>query len=134
MTSVREEVVHSLDMNGCDFVCASPDRPNILYEVCHRTNIETDMRTLVTSLNECCIKAPRVIIYCQTLNMHADLYAHFHFELGDSSYYPPGVPHVSDNRLFGMFHSNTTQYNKDVILKSLTVPNGVVQIFLPLLP
>ena len=69
-----------------------------------------------------------MIIYCQTLNLCADLYAHFHFELRDSSYYPPGVAQVSDNRLFGMFHSNTTQYNKDIILKSLTIRDGVVKI------
>jgi len=36
--------------------------------------------------------------------------------------------HVSENRMFGMFHSNTPQRNKDVILKSLTAPNGVVRI------
>ena len=44
------------------------------------------------------------------------------------SYYPPGVSLVSDNRLFGMFHSNTPQYNKDVILQSLLDPSGVVRI------
>lgn len=106
-------------MNGCDFVCASPDRPNICYEVCHRTDIENDMCSLVTSFKECNKKAPRVIIYCRTLNMCADLYAHFHYELEDASYYPPGAEKISDNRLFGMFHSNTKQYNKDVVLKSL---------------
>ena len=126
--SVREEVERNLDMSNCDFVCTSPDRPNIRYEVCCRSDIETDMHSLVVSLKECNKKSPRVIIYCRTLNMCADLYAHFHFELGDSSYYPPEAAHISDNRLFGMFHSNTTQYNKDIILKSLSIPDGVVRI------
>ena len=48
--------------------------------------------------------------------------------LGDNSYYPAGSPQLSDYRLFGMYHSNTPQYNKDVILKSLTQPDGVVRI------
>ena len=113
-------------MNDCDFVFASPDRPNIFYEVCCRTHIETDIHTFVTSLKGHHVNAPQVIIYCQTLNLCADLYAHFHFELGDSSYCPPGVAQVSDKRLFGMFHSNTTQYNKDIILRSLTIRDGVV--------
>lgn len=126
--SVREEVKQNLDMFDCDFVCASPDRPNIFYEVRPRTDIEIDMQVLVSSLKEHQIKAPRVIVYCHTLDMCADLYAHFHHELGDSSYYPPGAAHVSDNRMFGMFHSNTPQRNKDVILKSLTAQNGVVRI------
>ena len=48
--------------------------------------------------------------------------------LGGGSYYPAGSPHLSDYRLFGMYHSNTPQYNKDIILKSLTQPDGVVRI------
>lgn len=44
------------------------------------------------------------------------------------SYYPPDAEHVSDNRIFGMFHSNTPQHNKDVILKSLLSPTGVVRV------
>ena len=38
-----------------------------------------------------------------------------------TSYYPAGSPHLSDHRLFGMFHSCTPQHNKDVILESLMV-------------
>jgi len=72
-----------------------------------------------------------VIVYCRSLNSCADLYAHFHNELGNDSYYP----HLSDHRLFGMYHSNTPQYKKDVILKGLTQPDGVVKklFLLPLL-
>jgi len=69
-----------------------------------------------------------VIVYCRSLNSCADLYVHFHYELGNDSYYPSDSPHLSDHRLFGMYHSNTPQYNKDVILKSLTQPDGVVRI------
>ena len=62
------------------------------------------------------------------MNKCADLYAHFFYKLGDDLYYPPELGNVSDNRLFDMFHSNTTQHNKDGVLKSLSVPGGVVQI------
>ena len=72
--------------------------------------------------------SPRVIVYCRSLDMCADLYAHFHCELGIDSYYPPGADAISDNHLFGMFHANTPQHNKDVILKSLTKPDGVVRV------
>ena len=60
--------------------------------------------------------------------MCADLYAHFHYKLGIDSYYPPGADAISDNRLFGMFHANTPQHNKEVILKSLIKPDGVVRV------
>ena len=60
--------------------------------------------------------------------MCAKLFARFLYNLGSASYYPPGADQVSDNRLFGMFHSNTPQHNKDVILKSLCNLSGVVRV------
>ena len=52
------------------------------------------------------------------------MYAHFRAELGSFSL----SQHLSDYRLFGMYHSNTPQHNKDVILKSLSERDGVVRI------
>ena len=69
-------------------------------------------------------------MYVTSLNTCADLYAHFHWELGSSSYYPEGAPQVPANRLFGMFHSDTPQHNKDFILRSLKEPGGVVRVVL----
>ena len=57
------------------------------------------------------------------MNGCADLYALFHF-------FPDGAVKVSDNGLFGMFHSNTPQHNKDVILKSPTQSDGIVRVLL----
>ena len=126
--TIRKEIIQSLEMSGCVCVSVSPDRPNIFYEVKERTNIHADFCNILMTLQKKLINAPRVIVYCRCLNMCSDLYAHFHYELGASSYYPPGVPEVSDNRLFGMFHANTPQHNKDVILQSLLVPDGVVRV------
>ena len=126
--SVREEVMRSLEMVECEFVCTSPDRPNIFYEVHPRVDIDTDMVSVVQSLKDLRSKAPRVVIYCRSLDMCANLYAHFLYELGDESYYPLGADKVSDNRLFGMFHANTPEHNKEVILKSLSQPDGVVRV------
>ena len=126
--SVRQEVISSLDMVGCEFVSTSPDRSNIFYEVLPRTSIEMDLQPVLESLKQYKNQAPCVIVYCHSLNICADLYAHFLFELGNASYYPSGAAHISDNRLFGMYHSNTPQHNKDVILTSLVSPFGVVRV------
>lgn len=67
-------------------------------------------------------------MYCRSLNTVANLYAHFLYTLGDSSYHPLDAEHVSDNRLFGMYHGNTSQHNKDVIQKSMQDPDGDVRI------
>ena len=87
---VKKEVIESLEMIGCDKVTASPDRPNIYYEVKQRTDIDTDFLPLVTTLKEKPVRAPRVLVYCQSL----DTYAHFHYELEETSYYPAGSPHL----------------------------------------
>ena len=73
-------------------------------------------------------KANRALVYCQSLNMCSDLYAHFLYELGDQSYYPPGVDKVACNRLFGMYHSGTADHNKAVIMKSMVDVNDVVRV------
>ena len=126
--SIREEVLKSLEMVGCTFIHTSPDRPNIFYDVRIRTDIETDMQPIVNILRKYLINMPRMIVYCRSLNSCADLYAHFHHELQEKSYYPHGAGPISYNRLFAMFHANTPQHNKDVVLKSMTSPCGVVRI------
>ena len=126
--SVKKDVIESLEMTDCVEVAASPDRPNIYYEVKLRSDVDTDFLPLISTLREKSVHTPRVLVYCQSLDMCADLYAHFHYELGEASYYPLGSPHLSDFRLFGMFHASTPQHNKDVILKSLLVPDGVVRV------
>ena len=74
------------------------------------------------------IKAQRVVVYCQSLDMCASLHTHFLQALQDASYYPPGDEHVRDNRLFAMFHSCTDEHNKSVVISSLSQTDGVVRV------
>ena len=118
----------SLEITNCVKVSHSPDRPNIFYEVQPRSDIDTDFSDLLSTLREMLNKTLRVVVYCRTLNMCSDLFAHFHYELGASSYYPPGSPELSENRLFGMYHGSTPPHNKEVITQSLLDPCGVVRV------
>ena len=74
------------------------------------------------------INTSRVVAYCQSLGTCADLFAHFHYELRVTLYYPLGSPRLSDYRLFGMCHASTPQYNKDIILTGQSFPDGVVHV------
>ena len=121
-------MVQLLDMKGCGVVCVSPDRPNIYFKVRRRTDIATDFQPLVDSLLAERNETTRVIVYCKSLNTVADLYAHFQYTLGNNSYHPHDAEHISDNRLFGMYHANTSSHNKDVIQKSMQHSDGVVRI------
>ncbi|KAL5474740.1 hypothetical protein EMCRGX_G026733 [Ephydatia muelleri] len=60
--------------------------------------------------------------------MCASLYAHFLHSLQDASYYPSGAEQISDNLLFGMFHSCTDEHNKRVIMSGLIQIDGVVRV------
>ena len=126
--SIHQEIVSSLEMTDCIKVSHCPDRPNIFYGVQPRSDVYTDFSELLSTLREKLDKTPRVIVYCRSLNMCSELFAHFHYELGPISYYPPGSPEVSENRLFGMYHGSTPQHNKDVITQSLLDPCGVIRV------
>ena len=126
---MRRDIVDKLDMNGCKMVSESPNKPNMFYAVQRRSeNIEDDFSSVVDDLNANSIEAKRVIVYCRSLDMCSNLYAHFLYSLRDKSYYPPGAEQISDNRLFGMFHSKTDDHNKDVIMRSMTKTDGVVRV------
>ncbi len=125
---MRDNIVQKLGMAGCCMVSESPNKPNICYEVVRKTSIEEDFAFVVADLLENKIKARRIVVYCQSLNMCASLYEHFKYTLKDAGYYPPGAEQVSNNRMFGMFHSCTDKHNKAVIMESLGQPDGVVRI------
>ena len=82
--TMRDDIVKKLDMKGCELVCASPNRPNIYYEVRCRTNIQ-DMEHLVGRLRRQGKMAERVIIYCRSLDMCTNLYEHFLLSLGNTA-------------------------------------------------
>ena len=126
--SIKQEVISSLEMYDCESMMTSPDRSNIYYEVHPQTEIGGDLHFLLNHLKQLRNQAPRAIVYCCSLNTCADLYACFHFELGEKAYIPDGAVRISDNCLFGMFHSSTPQHNKYIMLKSLTQSDGVVHI------
>lgn len=126
--SIRQECIEKLDMCGCELVSFSPDRPNIFYKVIRQSDIESDLGPLLSTLQVQLINTPRVIVYTRSLNSCADLFATFQQVMGSKQYYPDGAAEISDNRLFGMFHANTTQHNKEVILNSLSHPDGVVRV------
>ena len=124
--AVRSDIITKLEMTECKLVYLSPNQPNIYYEV---RPVEADMAPIVNDLLTNKQKAQRVLIYCRSLNMCADLFAHFSYALGEAnSYFPANVEHISDNRLYGMFHAKTPDHNKEVILKSMQDEKGVVHV------
>ena len=124
---MRKDVIDKLDMKGCQLVSMSPDWPNITYYVRVRTTVEYDFVHIVEDMRSNSLNANRVFVYCCSINMCSDLCANFLYELQEMSYYPLDAEQISDNRLFGMFHSNTADHNKEVILRSMVNKDGIVK-------
>ena len=68
------------------------------------------------------------VVHSQSLDMCASLYAHFLHALQDANYYSPGTEHISDNRLFGIFHSCINKHNQRVVISSLSETDAVLQV------
>ncbi len=79
-----KEIIKVLEMNNCTVVSVSPNKPNIFYsaQLCS-DSIDRDLGFLIADLLFNNIQAKRVIVYCQSLDMCANLYIHFVSTLGD---------------------------------------------------
>ena len=70
--SVKADIILKLEIRK--EVSVSPNRENIYYEVRRCDTIESDFALMVSSLRTDNIKAYRVIVYCRSKSMCADLY------------------------------------------------------------
>ena len=52
-----------------------------MYVVRRRTDLGTDLSESLSALKEKLIDTPRVIVYCRTLMIYADLFSHFSYEV-----------------------------------------------------
>ena len=64
-----------------------------------RTDLETDFSESLSTLKEKHKDTLRVVVYCRTLMICADLFSCFSYEMGKSQYYLPSAPELSENRL-----------------------------------
>ena len=67
----------------------SPNRSNIMYVERRITDLETDFSESLSTLKEKQKDTLRVILYCRTLMICADLFSRFSYEIGKNQYYPP---------------------------------------------
>lgn len=125
---MKEDIILSLDMQGCNIVALSPNRPNICYIVRRQTDIPCDLKPLTDMLLHLKRNATRHVVYCSTIDTCADLFEHFLLTLKEHSYFPPDSAQLAENRLFGMYHSHTPEHNKQVIQESLLCETGTVRV------
>ena len=81
---MREYIIEKVDMGGCFIVSESSNKPIICYEVIRKKTIVEDFDCIIRDVEANKVKAQRVVVYCQSLDMCASLYAHFLHVLQDS--------------------------------------------------
>ena len=112
---MRDDVITWLDRTVSMCSHHQTNRIIIMYTIHQRTSTEDDLGQG---------KANRVIVYCRSLNMCSMLYV---YVLKDKSY-NYGSDDLSVNRLFGMFHSNTADHNKQTVLSNMANIDGTIQV------
>ena len=85
-----------------------------MYVERRRTDLETDFSESLSTLKEKQKDTLRIIVYCRTLMICADLFSRFS-EMEKSQYYPP---ELSENRFFGMFHASSPQHSPPFMIRN----------------
>ena len=124
----KNKIVRALEMDGCVIIDHSPNRKNIAYAVQVVTggasqtfaSIIEDVRVKKTSIE-------RVIIYCQTIKICANLYGVFKEELGEDMYF---VKHDITSGMVEMYHSRIDEFNRDNIVRDFSNPNGHIRVLI----
>ena len=127
--ATQEIIVSCLGMSGrCYVITKSPERDNIFLAVQRvRSDVEATFDFLLRLVKSKQINCPRVLVYCQTQSVCSLLFTHFHYELGDKSYWPEGDT-KAQNRVVEMYHACTPDSNKHIFLQSLRDANGVCRV------
>ena len=81
--SIHEE--SEFEMSEVVTVKLSPNHSNIMYVERRRTDLETDFSESLSTLKEKQKDTLRVVVYCRTLMICADLFSRFSYEMGKVS-------------------------------------------------
>lgn len=85
---------------------------------------------LVHELEQKQIECPKALIYVRDYQQCSEIYHLFMQSLGAKAYYPPCATKTSENRMVAMYHSGTSPSIQEVVLASLSDPNGKVRIII----
>ncbi|XP_063043616.1 ATP-dependent DNA helicase RecQ-like [Engraulis encrasicolus] len=113
-------VKRQLHLENATEVIISPNRKNIRLGL---STVSSDsmecLNWIVRAVKEKGPTMAPIIIYCRTLPMCGKVFCHLQYELGEDSWVDRDPEHTAENRLIGMFHSQTLPHHKITVLESL---------------
>ncbi|XP_066931720.1 bifunctional 3'-5' exonuclease/ATP-dependent helicase WRN-like [Clytia hemisphaerica] len=123
-----ELIIATCKLRNLKIVHSCSDRPNIrLSHVSLPEKSPLCFQWVVDQLREYRRSCPKILIYCRTQSLLFWLYAQVRFLLKGFAYIDD-VEKTPENCLVGMYHSNTLDPNKALVLNSLTKNEGNIRV------
>ena len=126
--SLQKDIEDILGMKNPIVVALPPSRPNIMYAVGVFKSVEDTFSPLLERLRKKRYLMPRVIVYCRTYSLCADLYEFFKSSLGGEFTEPTSEKDMCKYALANMFLGCTPSVVKAEILKQFSDPNAPLRI------
>jgi len=106
-----------LAMQNPKMIGLNVERSNIKYLVKESDTVDelTDMFT--EQLMSTHKNTPKIVIFCQTLQACAEMYASMKTKLSPNITEPPGLPNIPELRLVTLFTAASTNEMREMILK-----------------
>ena len=109
-------------------IIVSPDRPNIyLYKAKVNDDLLKSFDWLLTMLKAELGSCPKTLVYCKSIKDCGKLFTFFKDHLGTFAY-ANCDEQVAKNMLIGMYHHNTLEKHKKIIVNSLYSAEGTCRV------
>lgn len=121
--SLRSSVTCTLGMENPVVIAISPCKANLTYNVGTYTTVAETFKPLLNRLRTDRERTPRIIVYCQSYNMCADIYIYLSQRLGYEFTEPIDAPNIPRFRLVDMYTSVTDSQHKELMISLFTRPS-----------
>ena len=118
--SVQSSVACTLGMDKPVTIALSPCKVNLVYNVGRFTSVSETFKPLLDRLKLDRENCPRMIAYCQSYSMCAEVYIYLSQGLGYEITEPIDAPNIPMFRLIDMFTSVTDRLHKETIIAQFT--------------
>ena len=128
-TATKKAIFKRLSLKDPYVVAVSPHKPNIMYEVREKGDIEEVVKPIAQLL--CKQEIPtdnKVVIFCRTYDECSHMYLLFRQYLKANFTDPPGCPDLSRYRVVEMYSRCTETTIKESIVQSFCNPSSPLRI------
>ena len=114
--STRRDVSRILGMSKPVTIAKSPDKPNLVYSVIEKREMEEVFDSVIEELRAKRLQMEKVIVFCRTYEACSELFLLFKRKLNEEMTDPIGYPNISRFRLVDMFTACNTPTLKNSII------------------